>query len=172
MSIVQERVAQRHAAEAEHGIDWRKRAACRDADPELFFALTNHQIRAAKQICRTCPARVRCRQWADEHGITYGVWGAESEEERRSRLVANAVPSRPIRTCPQCGRGFAPRRPEQRYCSHDCHNLSMAKVLNDCGTTTGARRHRKRGEPLDDACRHAEALWRAQHRARRKEAAA
>lgn len=69
------------------GTDWRDHAACRDADPELFFPLgtsdaTLLQIDAAKQICRTCPVREPCLQWALNTGDD-GVWGGTTEAERR-----------------------------------------------------------------------------------------
>ena len=41
------------------------------------------QIDEAKRICRACPAQAACLAWAIEHGITSGVWGGTSEDERR-----------------------------------------------------------------------------------------
>ena len=69
------------------GTDWRHRAACRDLDPELFFPLGTSdasllQIDAAKRICRTCPVREPCMQWALNTGDA-GVWGGTTEAERR-----------------------------------------------------------------------------------------
>ncbi len=69
------------------GTDWRHRAACRDLDPELFFPLGTSdanllQIDAAKRICRTCPVREPCLQWALNTGDA-GVWGGTTEAERR-----------------------------------------------------------------------------------------
>jgi WhiB family transcriptional regulator, redox-sensing transcriptional regulator len=71
------------------GTDWRERAACRDADPELFFPLGTTdanllQIDAAKRICRTCPVREPCLRWALDSGDA-GVWGGTTEQERHSR---------------------------------------------------------------------------------------
>ena len=69
--------------------NWRDHAACRDTDPELFFpdgtaepAL--RRIGAAKRICGTCPAQTQCLAWALDHGITNGVWGGTTEDERRA----------------------------------------------------------------------------------------
>jgi len=41
--------------------DWRAVAACREADPDLFFPVGStgpalRQIEAAKAVCRACPA--------------------------------------------------------------------------------------------------------------------
>ena len=69
--------------------NWHEDAACRDADPELFFPIGTtgpalRQIQEAKRICRTCPARTQCLAWALEHGITDGVWGGTTEDQRRA----------------------------------------------------------------------------------------
>ncbi|NBU30017.1 MAG: WhiB family transcriptional regulator, partial [Actinobacteria bacterium] len=50
-------------------MDWRHDAACRDADPELFFPIGNTgpalgQIEQAKAICRTCSVMDDCLRWA------------------------------------------------------------------------------------------------------------
>jgi WhiB family transcriptional regulator, redox-sensing transcriptional regulator len=72
------------------GTDWRGYAACRDADPELFFPLGTSgasslaQIDAAKQLCRACPVREPCLRWALDSGDA-GVWGGTTDDERRSR---------------------------------------------------------------------------------------
>jgi WhiB family transcriptional regulator, redox-sensing transcriptional regulator len=67
---------------------WRDDAACRHADPDLFFPIgatgpALRQISEAKRICRACPARTPCLAWALENGITDGVWGAITPDERR-----------------------------------------------------------------------------------------
>lgn len=149
-----------------HARNWRLDAACAGADPELFFALTERELAAAKRICQDCQVRTRCREWADQQGIAYGVWGAESEAERRSRLAGVPANHGTLAICGQCHRAYLRRRHGQQFCSHSCHHASMAKLPGqDCGTTAAARRHRKRGEPMDDACRMAESLYRAQLRA-------
>jgi WhiB family redox-sensing transcriptional regulator len=69
--------------------NWREHAACRHEDPELFFPVGTsgpaaHQTEQAKAVCRTCPAREPCLQWALETGQSIGVWGGTSETERRA----------------------------------------------------------------------------------------
>ena len=49
--------------------NWRDDAACRDADPDLFFPIGTtgpalRQIGEAKRVCRTCPAQTQCLAWA------------------------------------------------------------------------------------------------------------
>ncbi|WP_028708624.1 WhiB family transcriptional regulator [Propionicicella superfundia] len=70
-------------------MDWRHQAACLNEDPELFFPVGNTgpalmQIAEAKKVCRTCPVREPCLQWALDAGQDHGVWGGMSEDERRA----------------------------------------------------------------------------------------
>ena len=69
--------------------DWRSVAACREADPDLFFPVGStgpalRQIEAAKDVCRACPALEPCLEFALRTGQDAGVWGATSEDERRA----------------------------------------------------------------------------------------
>lgn len=70
-------------------MDWRHEAACLNEDPELFFPVGNTgpalmQIAEAKKVCRECPVREPCLQWALDAGQDHGVWGGMSEDERRA----------------------------------------------------------------------------------------
>jgi WhiB family redox-sensing transcriptional regulator len=70
-------------------MDWRHQAACLNEDPELFFPVGNTgpalmQIAEAKKVCRVCPVREACLQWALDAGQDHGVWGGMSEDERRA----------------------------------------------------------------------------------------
>jgi WhiB family redox-sensing transcriptional regulator len=40
-------------------------------------------IATAKAVCNACPVRVDCLTWAIEKHEYYGVWGGETEEERK-----------------------------------------------------------------------------------------
>ena len=66
--------------------DWRDEALCRHEDPELFFPVgtgpeAQEQIREAQAVCRRCPVREPCLEWALESGQTSGIWGGCSERE-------------------------------------------------------------------------------------------
>lgn len=63
-------------------------ALCRTVDPDLFFPEpTQHRtIARAKEICGNCDHFVACRQFAIRNRIAYGVWGGQSEVERRKYL--------------------------------------------------------------------------------------
>lgn len=61
------------------GPDWRDRSACRDIDPELFFASPE----LAKSHCARCPVTAECLQFAVDNSIGDGVFGGYDETERR-----------------------------------------------------------------------------------------
>lgn len=84
-------------AEFDEG-EWRRRAACRDTDPDLFFPTgtvgnSEQQIETAKAICRTCLVQAQCLDFALVTNQEDGVWGGTDEEERR-KLRRNWVASR------------------------------------------------------------------------------
>ena len=75
---------------------WRRLAACRDADPELFFPVSASgpsldQITQAKAICAGCPVRRQCLAFALDTRQDHGVWGGMSEQERRLRARKTRV---------------------------------------------------------------------------------
>ncbi len=70
--------------------DWRMSAACRTADPEVFFPVSSvgparQDIAQAKAVCGSCRVRRQCLQFALATHQMYGVWGGTTEEERRLR---------------------------------------------------------------------------------------
>ena len=82
-------------------MNWRENAACRDADPDLFFPIGTagnslRQADEAKRICRRCPAQNQCLAWALENGITDGVWGGTTENERRAIRSLDAATPAPL----------------------------------------------------------------------------
>ena len=69
-----------------HG-EWRSAAACRSADPDLFFPISasgpaRQQTAEAKAICAICPVRRQCLAFAVRTGQPHGIWGGTTEEER------------------------------------------------------------------------------------------
>jgi WhiB family transcriptional regulator, redox-sensing transcriptional regulator len=70
-----------------HRKDWRERAACRYAEPELFFPVPSSdkagaQAALAKAVCKACAVRRECLQFALATRQSDGVWGGMSERER------------------------------------------------------------------------------------------
>lgn len=64
---------------------WVAHAACRGADPNLFFPERGAPVGPAKAICRACPVRVECLTWALDNNETEGIWGGSSGKDRRRR---------------------------------------------------------------------------------------
>jgi WhiB family redox-sensing transcriptional regulator len=62
---------------------WRTDAACNGMNPDLFFPELGEDARPAKEVCRGCPVRERCLEYAMANRETHGVWGGRSEKERR-----------------------------------------------------------------------------------------
>jgi WhiB family transcriptional regulator, redox-sensing transcriptional regulator len=68
------------AEELERG--WQSRTACRNADTALFFPDRGENATLAKAVCRACPVKAACLEYALLAGEKYGVWGMTSESER------------------------------------------------------------------------------------------
>ncbi|GAA2092432.1 WhiB family transcriptional regulator [Actinomadura alba] len=67
--------------------DWRKRALCHGDDPELYFPIGNTgpavlQAEQAKAVCRRCPVRAACLEFALQMKAE-GIYGGTDEEDRR-----------------------------------------------------------------------------------------
>ena len=65
---------------------WRKRAACRGIDPDVFYPVSDEDAEEAKGICSGCPVRQACLEHALVHREREGVWGGATERERRRIL--------------------------------------------------------------------------------------
>ena len=71
------------------GREWMLRAACREADSDLFFPVGTDgpgavSVSEAKAVCLRCPVREQCLAYALTHGCLDGVWGGLTERERRA----------------------------------------------------------------------------------------
>ena len=78
----------------EEELRWQDRAACLGMDPDLFFPERGASTREAKSICRSCPVRVDCLEFALANGEKFGIWGGMSERERRRIRRARAQAAR------------------------------------------------------------------------------
>ncbi|MXM67026.1 hypothetical protein GR925_27255 [Streptomyces sp. HUCO-GS316] len=135
----------RSATAPRSGREWELSAACRHEDAELWFSRRT-QARAM-EICTACPVRVPCRAAVLQReeglpkshrgGIVAGLTGPQRYDlERRVRRP----PQPPDPTAPVPA-GDRPRREPA-----------------PCGTRAAYQRHLRRREPVDDACRAANAL--------------
>lgn len=77
------------AAELAARENWRAAAACRFADPELFFPVSDFgksvdQAAEAKAICAMCRVRRQCLAFALRTRQVHGIWGGLTERERHA----------------------------------------------------------------------------------------
>jgi len=81
---------------------WQERAACRGPIAKVFFPPDHPEPRSArdarearaKAICRACPVRQPCLDYALSIRERHGVWGGTSESERL-RLIERSDRSGP-----------------------------------------------------------------------------
>lgn len=59
-----------------------EQAACAGLT-DLFFPERGESTREAKAVCRACPVKAECLEWALDAGEKHGIWGGLSERERR-----------------------------------------------------------------------------------------
>lgn len=62
--------------------NWKDKAECLDADPDIFFPPEGVNIREARAVCARCPVQEECLEYAIKHNIEFGVWGGMSVIQR------------------------------------------------------------------------------------------
>ena len=70
---------------------WQARALCRGPQAEMFFPPTHAERKEEKlqredramEICRTCPVRPDCLEYAIRIREPHGIWGGLNEVERK-----------------------------------------------------------------------------------------
>ena len=58
---------------------------CNNTDPEIWFGDPNNSYdhtALAKRLCKACPARKACAEYAIVANEQYGIWGGTSRNER------------------------------------------------------------------------------------------
>lgn len=75
---------------------WITQGACRGAPTDLFFPEEPGEAEEALQVCRRCPVRVDCADYALGIPGLEGIWGGLTEADRRRhrRRIAEAVSPR------------------------------------------------------------------------------
>ncbi|MDJ0923774.1 MAG: WhiB family transcriptional regulator [Acidimicrobiia bacterium] len=63
---------------------WAVFAACKDADPNTFFPTNPEGERRAIRICNGCSVQMECLEFALETRARYGIWGGQTEKQRRA----------------------------------------------------------------------------------------
>lgn len=85
--------------------NWRIRAACRTADPDLWFPDKGDHGDEAKRVCNgtdttnPCPVREPCLDYALRHKIVHGIWGGLNYRDRYRLTPGNGRPAAAL--CPQ-----------------------------------------------------------------------
>ena len=77
---------------------WQLRAVCRGPDAVLFFPPSHFERKEekeereqrAKAICRICPVRRECLEYALRIREPHGIWGGLNEMERKAMLSVRA----------------------------------------------------------------------------------
>lgn len=65
---------------------WAVFAACKDKDPDTFFPVTPEGERKAIRICCGCSVQMECLQFALETNAPFGIWGGQTEKQRKALL--------------------------------------------------------------------------------------
>ncbi|MFJ2005665.1 WhiB family transcriptional regulator [Streptomyces chartreusis] len=131
---------------------WEASAACGERDADLWFSRSSWSTAVA--ICAACPvlepclAAVlqrekglpRCRR----QGVVAGLTGPQRHDLERAANLSRAQQRRPA---PRPGEPAVPRAPA----------VSPRPLPAPCGTRAAYQRHLRRGEPVDEACRAANA---------------
>jgi hypothetical protein len=132
--------------------NWTDHAACRpgtDVPADMFSSDTEPAKAAALHVCRNhCPVIDECKTEAELQpyrsmvagGVAYNQHG-EPDLRRTAQTRCPLCTFRPA-PWPEPGAQARGRRPDPR-------------TLKPCGTQAAYNRHRRRGEPIDDACRQA-----------------
>lgn len=117
-----------HVVSTEHATpDWRHKAACREYDPELWWAFRDTEEHDfARDVCEDCPVRRACGEFAQSRRVAAGIWGGFDVETQKRALgrwlmgdeeQPEVGEARAI--CASCGEEFAPGYREPRVC-HPC----------------------------------------------------
>lgn len=77
---------------------WQSLALCRGYDAALFFSPGTPEVKEekdareakAKAVCRQCPVRQECLDFALANREPYGIWGGLNETERRRLMTRRA----------------------------------------------------------------------------------
>ncbi|MER6673683.1 WhiB family transcriptional regulator [Streptomyces sp. NPDC000983] len=178
------RPATRAVAPADGGSRaWESSAACGQRDAELWFSRRSSS--AAVAICASCPVLDACRAAVLQRerglprcrrqGVVAGLTGAQRHaldrlagrqqaQDRRQapprqrtpdrRPAQDAAPARDTEPAPDV-RPVAARRPAPPPGGD--RPATVPAQPAPCGTRAAYQRHLRRGEPVDDACRAANA---------------
>ncbi|MEU3899783.1 WhiB family transcriptional regulator [Streptomyces sp. NPDC045251] len=168
-------------------LDWQDQGLCR-SDPDVFFDGPEQQ---AKRICFACPVLLDCQLWVmdRERGMSRfqrddAVIAGLTAQERLDLDPAVPKPEPEAKTEPgpqhgtracykagcrrqECKAANSAYMQERKLREQTAPRAS--KPPAECGTLRAYRRHLRKGEQADPACRRAYAQDRAARRARKRD---
>ena len=69
-------------------LPWMDHGRCTSGNAEVFFASDSDSsaddVATAKAICHPCPVRAECLAYAMQDQRLQGIWGGQTEEERKA----------------------------------------------------------------------------------------
>lgn len=73
--------------------DFRFDGLCTQITPDVFFPEKGDSVEPAKAVCRDCPVRAACLDYALARDEPHGVWGGMSVNERQRLRQERGLPS-------------------------------------------------------------------------------
>ncbi len=78
---------------------WQRQAECRGIDTNLFFPPPSEEVSPeVKAMCRSCPVREPCLDYALRDWTLVGIWAGTSNKERQRLRRRRASELAPIST--------------------------------------------------------------------------
>lgn len=68
----------------ENSLEWQRDGLCNQTDPEAFFPEYERDGKAAKAVCKECPVKQKCFDYAVSNQETFGIWGGVDFTIRRT----------------------------------------------------------------------------------------
>ena len=115
---------------------WQYDAACREANPDIFFPERGQDIGPALAYCARCTVRDDCLRFAIDNGERLGIWGGLSGAQLRKAMAGVQVTN----VCEECHNPFTGRRGLKVCGSLDCYRARAARNQRN-----GKRFRRARG---------------------------
>lgn len=121
---------------------WQREGSCFQKGNMIFFVEKGKSVRRAKAVCRECPVKTQCLEYAHEKKIPFGVWGgltAKERERQRREEKEEKTPQLKWKKCNKCGKK---KRIEKYPVRSD--NGSRRGICGDCYRASQKKYHRAR----------------------------
>lgn len=73
--------------------EWMSDASCLESNPDAWFPEVgnSHESKIVKAICKECPVKDLCLEYALLYRIEWGIWGGLSANERKVLLRKSRI---------------------------------------------------------------------------------